>query len=277
MRVFSAVLPVLLLLAAGPLAAFERCEHSQSRSLALDFTGVSSVHFVVNNHQLRIDAVATPEVGISGQACASSPELLGRLDVRQERQGDQLLVTLERLDSGRWSWFGVQYAYLTLQAGVSDDLAVEVTIGSGDAWVRGVKTLAAQVGSGDLEARDVPGAVSISVGSGDAGLERIGALRVGSVGSGDLKARDVRGAVTVGSIGSGDFELKGAEGDVEIGSIGSGAADIEQVAGNLAVGSIGSGELDAEDIGGNLSVRSKGSGSIKYRRVSGTVEVPQRR
>jgi len=277
MRRVSVVLLALLLLTAGPLAALERCAHSEPRTLVLDYAGVRSVHFVVGQHELRIAAAATPAAGISGHACASSADALGQLSVRQERVGEQLRVTLERVPAGSWSLFGSHYAYLKLQAEVPGNLPIEVDVGSGDAWINGVAALTARVGSGDLEARAVQGALSISVGSGDATLDGMAALTVDSIGSGDLEARDVRGAVTVGSIGSGDFELQGADGDVDIGSIGSGDAVLERVSGNVTVGSIGSGDLKVRDVGGHLSVRSKGSGGIQHQRVSGTVEVPHKR
>jgi len=262
----------------------------------LDYRDVRSVRFVVNNHQLRIAPTTAATSGLSGRACASSPELLGQLQMRQERQNDQLLITLERTGSTFLSWFGTSSAYLDLQAGVPEALPVEVIIGSGDAWVTGIQTLSAQIGSGDLDAREIPGAVSVMVGSGDAKLYEIGTLQVDAIGSGDLIARDVRGTVSIGNLGSGDLALKGVTGDVKIGSIGSGDAKIERVAGNLTVGSIGSGDveiervrgnvtvgsigsgdLEVEDISGNLTVRNKGSGSIHHQRVRGTVEIPRRR
>jgi len=190
-----------------------------------------------------------------------------------------LRVWLERVDNRDWFWggAGMQYVYQTLEVGVPDNLPVEIYIGSGDAWVRGVASLSVRVGSGDLEAREIPGAVSLKIESGDAELDMIGSLHVDYTGSGDLKARHVRGAVMVGNLGSGDIELEDVTGDVEIGSISSGDVEIERVRGNLTIGSIDSGDLKVEDISGDFIVRSKGSGDIHHQQVRGTVEIPRRR
>ncbi|TDK22492.1 hypothetical protein E2F46_13590 [Luteimonas aestuarii] len=267
----------LALLAAPALALADdrRCAHSDARDLALDLAGVKTVMFQIGHNELRVDATTAARPAVTGRACASGANLLGQLTLDQHREGDKLVVRATR--EGRGIWVGNQYAYMALQASVPADVMVQLDVGSGDAWVTGASALSADVGSGDVEARNIRGHVTAKVGSGDIELREIGSLHVLSIGSGDVEAYNVRGNVEVGSIGSGDFTLKGAGGHVQIGSIGSGDADVERVSGNVTVGSIGSGDLDVEDVTGNLTVRSKGSGSIDHSRVSGTIDIPRRR
>jgi hypothetical protein len=272
---FLLALCALSLLSGGAAASDRRCAHSEARNLALDLSGVKTVRFVIGHNELRVDAAANARPGVTGRACASGANLLGQLVLDQRREGDKLVVHARR--DGNSGWLGNQYAYMALEAKVPQDVMVQLDVGSGDAWVTGASALSADVGSGDVEARNIRGLVTAKVGSGDIELRDIGSLHVLSIGSGDVDAYDVRGNVEVGSIGSGDFTLKGAGGDVRIGSIGSGDADLERVSGNVAVGSIGSGDLDVADVTGNLTVRSKGSGSVNHSRVSGTIDLPRRR
>lgn len=266
----------LALLSTTAIADDRRCEHAAPRSLALDYTGVKTVAFEIGHNAVRIDATRSPQGRVEGQACASGAALLDQLTLTQERKGDKLVVRALR-DGARGLSLGTHYAYMTLQAGVPDDVMLQLNVGSGDAWVTGAQALSIDLGSGDVDARRIAGKVTAKVGSGDIELEDIGALHVLSIGSGDVSARNVRGQTEVGSIGSGDFSLEQGGGDVRIGSIGSGDAEIEHITGNVSVGSIGSGGLEVSRISGNLGVRSKGSGDISHSAVGGTVDVPRRR
>ena len=71
------------------------------------------------------------------------------------------------------------------------------------------------IGSGDLELRNVQGAVSID-----------------SVGSGDVDVRDVRGAVSVGSLGSGDVEVRNAA-SLQVRRTGSGSVNHSGITGTV--------------------------------------------
>ena len=77
-------------------------------------------------------------------------------------------------------------AYMKLSSTLPDHINVQLKVGSGDATVIGAPILSADVGSGDVQARNIRGLVAASVGSGDIDLKDIGALQVISVGSGDL-------------------------------------------------------------------------------------------
>lgn len=268
--------PFLLLIAGTAVADDKACAHSAPKSLQLDYSGIRTVAFSIGGNKLKLDAAPGARATVSGRACASSANLLEQLVLSQEKRGDKLIVTAARTNTSS-AWFGNNYAYMTLTATVPADIAVEMSVGSGDAWVTGTSSLHATVGSGDLEASRIRGGASVSVGSGDADFTDVGSLDVRSVGSGDVNARNVRGTVKVGSIGSGDFELDGAGGNVDVGSIGSGDADIKRVTGHVTLGSIGSGDFNVDGVSGNLTVRSSGSGSIRHNGVTGTVDVPRKR
>lgn len=270
----------LLALALLPLAASAQddraCKHSAPRNLSFEVGDARTVVFQIGQHDVRVSGAPGKGGRLQGRACASGTGLLDDLTLTQERVGDRLIVRAQRKDRTVFS-LGNYYAYLKLEGTVPDDVAIEFDVGSGDAVVSGVSSLALDVGSGDAEARQVKGAVSAKVGSGDIALADIGSLDVSSVGSGDLQARKVRGSAKVGSIGSGDLELHDVAGSVDIGSIGSGDAELARIGGGVEVGSIGSGDIDIDGVRGDLVVRSKGSGSVDHANVTGKVDLPKKR
>lgn len=277
MRIASILLPACLL-ATLPFAshAEQHCEHSAPRDSALNLDGISRVVFDIGPHQLTVNGGNDSTAAIRGRACASDSKRLADLIVTQQRKGDTLTIRAERTGLLRKvSWSGDDYSYLSLTAALPGEIAVEVTVGSGDAVIGGVASLRAQVGSGELEARRIRGAVHGDVDSGEIKASDIGALHVGSVGSGALSARDVRGDATVGEVNSGDLTIANAKGRVEIRTIGSGNASLSGIAGNVAVKSIGSGDLDAHGVSGDLIVDAIGSGSVDHRNVRGRVQLPK--
>jgi len=257
-----------------PLPALaDECRHVRNIDQAIELDGISQVEFKVRNHDLRVRVAGSGSASLTGRACASSQSGLDDLKVTQVRDGDRLVISLERKGGVTWSLFGNDYANIDVAATLPDSMAVRVDVGSGDADVAGTPSLVGGVGSGDLKATGIPGTVKVSVGSGDVDLADIGELRVGSIGSGDVTAARVRGSVEVGSIGSGDFELYGAGGDVRIGSVGSGDADLRNVSGSVEVGSVGSGDISAMEVRGDLAVRSVGSGDVDHRAIGGRIEI----
>ena len=273
----ATLLSSLCLLATLPMSsrAADLCEHSAARNLDLDLTGVKTLVFDIGPHELSVAGGKARTAAIRGKACASDAKRLDDLVLSQRREGDKLIVVAERKGAVRSvSWSGAKYGYLTLDATLPDTIAVQVKLGSGDASVDGVASLAADVGSGDLEADHIRGTVFADVGSGDIVVHDVGALHVVSVGSGDLSARVVRGDATVGSVNSGDLRIDNAGGRVRIESIGSGDAELSGVAGNVSVDSIGSGNLEVTDVRGDLVVNSVGSGSVGHHGVAGQVRVP---
>lgn len=273
-------LPLLALaLVAAPAAQADddrSCKHSAPQSLALDIGDARKLEFHVGNGHLRLDGKPGRQGSLQGRACASSAEELSRLRIEQTRDGDTLVVRMLREERSGWN-LGNRYAWLDLAGSVPDGMRIEVSVGSGDARLRGLSELGLTVGSGDADARAIPGRVDARVGSGDIELADIGSLDLGSVGSGDATVRGVRGDARVGSVGSGDLELEDVQGKVDIGSLGSGDIDIGRVGGSVAIGSIGSGDVDVEAVRGDLTVRALGSGSVDHSGVSGRVDLPRKR
>lgn len=273
--------PMMFRLLAGlslltPLAAFaaQPCEHSAARSLALDLTGVKAVVFEVNSHDLRLSASPGAPGALKGRACAFKADALKELTVTQSRQGDKLVVRLDR-EGPLFKLFGDHYAYLDITGTLPDNLPVQLVVGSGDAEIDGASIVSADVGSGDARVHRTRGLVAAKVGSGDVEVDVAGSLKIIAVNSGDATARDIRGAVEVGEIGSGDFELDRATGNVSIGSIGSGNATVRNVGGNVQVGRVGSGNIEARDVRGTLTVDDIGSGDIEHAGVAGAVSLPK--
>lgn len=260
-----------LLLPAAASAA--DCEFNEPRSLALDLDGVRVVRFEVNQNDLRLGAT-TGTAGLTARACASDPDYFPQLVLEQRRSGDTLLVRAERRGYATGIFFKPTYAYLELNAQLPAGLEIELDVGSGDAWASGMKSIRAEVGSGDIELRDIAGLVRASVGSGDVTVEGAGELDLRSVGSGDFEARDIRGPVRIGSVGSGDLTVAGVKGDVEVDEIGSGDLEVSRVEGSVRIGRINSGDAGISDVGGDLIVRRVHSGDISHRGVRGRVDVP---
>jgi DUF4097 and DUF4098 domain-containing protein YvlB len=262
-----------------PLTAFaaEKCEHSKPVALDLDLAGVNKVMFEVNAYDLKLSAAPGNSGSLGGRMCASTPDLLSQLHVTQQKTGDTLHVHLRRDNAAININLGSFYTRIEVAGTVPDNLLVQLKVGSGDASLTGARAMSADVGSGDVIARDIKGQATVSVGSGDIQLTNVGSLHALSVGSGDLTATGVRGPLKVGSVGSGDLKASDIGGAVEVGSIGSGDVALERVRGDVSVDSIGSGDLKLRTASGNLSVSRLGSGSVDHRGVGGTVTLPRKR
>lgn len=270
----SLLLAALLLTPA--LAHAEECRYSAPRNASFDLAGVHAIVVELGRHDLHLNGAATAVAKLGGRACASSPERLAGLQIKQRREGDRLILSAQSDENG--NYFGIffsRYAYLDLQLDVPANLPVEIEVGSGDAWVRNVAQLKLGVGSGDVEIAGVRGRFDARVGSGDVKASDVGETHVATIGSGDFSVRQARGDVSVGSIGSGDFAAERVQGNLSIGSIGSGEANVRGIAGSVAVDSIGSGDLNADTVGHDLRVASLGSGGIEHKGVSGKVEIPK--
>lgn len=269
------LLTASLLMLAAPAMAEDQCKFSEPRSLALDLAGARSVLFKVNANDLHLQAAPGTGSALKGRACASNEDLLKDLKVTQRREGDRLVVELAN-DRPLKLTLGHSYSYLDIQATVPEALLVQLDVGSGDAWSTGGTVLSADVGSGDVDIRNVKGMVTAKTGSGDLKLQDIGGLKLLDVGSGDVTARTVRGPVEVGEVGSGDVKISSVAGSVRIGRIGSGDVELADVDGSVTVDSIGSGDLGVRNVSGNLELRRKGSGDVHHSGVRGSVSLPRK-
>lgn len=270
-------LPLALLPLAAQASDDGRCKHSQPRHLQLGFSGVKTVVFDIGGNDLDVRASASSTGKVDGRACASDEKSLDRLVLTQERTGDRLLIHARREGNFGGIFFGSHYAYMTLQASVPDNVAVQLRTGSGDASVDGARSASIDTGSGDVRASRIRGELTAAIGSGDLEAEDIGSLHLLSVGSGDATFRHIRGASKIGSIGSGDLGIRSTQGPVEIGSVGSGDVDLADIGGSVSVGSIGSGDIQADGVRGDLAVHSAGSGDVDHRGVTGRVDLPRKR
>ncbi|WP_093139877.1 DUF4097 family beta strand repeat-containing protein [Pseudoxanthomonas sp. GM95] len=268
----AAVLLALPMLAQAADPA--HCKFSEPRSLKLDLAGATSVLFKVGSSDLRLKAGNGAAGALNGRACASSADLLKDMQISQQRDGDKLVVTLMPEKKLTFSFSGSTYWYMDLDGTVPNDVLVQLDVGSGDASLTGAKAASADVGSGDIDLRDIAGPVTAKIGSGDLKLDGAASLKLLSIGSGDAEVNRVAGKADIGSVGSGDLKLQRV-GSVSVGSVGSGDVELRDVGGDVTVGSIGSGDLNVNDVRGNLTVRSRGSGDIDQHGVTGTVDVPK--
>ena len=251
-------IPALLLLV--PLASHaDECKYEAPRNLTLDLAGVREVEVDLHSHDLHLTGNDGSGSGsVTGRACASDPKLLEDLTVTQRREGDRLIMEAGGHSRINISLFGHSSTSLKLDMQLPSQIPVVLNVGSGDAWVTGVKKLSTQVGSGDVHVSKIDGPFALSVGSGDVDANDVGSLDAGSIGSGDLKVNGVRGDARVGSIGSGDVTLR-------------------NVSNNVRVDTLGSGDLVIRDVQGDLTVGAKGSGDISHSGVKGKVSVPRDR
>ncbi len=272
--------PLLFALALLPATAFaaeDHCKFSQPKALELDLSGAKAVVFEVNSHDLKLVASPAARAALNGRACASTEDLLRQLVVSQQKVGDKLVVKLERQNQGlNFNFSGSTYAYLDLSGTLPDTVQVQLKVGSGDASLTGAHSMSADVGSGDVVARDIKGLATAAIGSGDIELSNVGALHIVSIGSGDAKVEGVRGDVQVGSIGSGDLQLRGVQGAVNIDSLGSGDIDVRDTRGAVVLGTLGSGDLEVRNAA-SLQVRRTGSGSVNHSGITGVVDLPKKR
>lgn len=267
-----------------------QCRHSDTRQLTLQLDGIKAISLEVGPDTLVINGKTAADGQLRGRACASSADQLAGLQVTQQRKGDTLVVRLENT-AKRGIHLGNHYAWLDLAGNIPADVPVTLALGSGDVRLEGIAALDAKVGSGDLEAGQVAGAVKLTVGSGDVEIGQAGSLGI-TLGSGDIKAGTVTGAVEM-TVGSGDVQLK-QTGDLVVQALGSGNVSAEQVNGTVRIGSVGSGDitlsrvsgsvqaqtiasgsLTVNQAGGDLDVASIGSGDVHHSHITGKVQLPR--
>ncbi|MXV07651.1 DUF2807 domain-containing protein [Xanthomonas sp. LMG 9002] len=265
------------LLSLPAVAMADDCKYSEPRELKLDLAGVKTVLLDVQQNDLKLSGASAGDSTLRGRACASDADMLKELTLRQRHDGDTLVVTLKHEGKIHGISVGNRYAYLNVAGSIPANLPVQLQLGSGDAEISGVASLDAKIGSGDLHAQGLRGAVSATVGSGDIELRKVGSVALPTLGSGDVKADQVGGDVKVGTVGSGDLTVHGVRGSVQVDSLGSGDVQLRDVGGSVAVQTVGSGDLDVGNVGGNLSVQKVGSGDVTHRGVRGSVNLPKPR
>lgn len=251
-----------LLLTPGLAMASQPCALERTETIELDAAGIDVLQVSIGPDSLRLDGQEGETGTLSIRMCASDQQRLDDLAAALEREDDRLVLVLDHggrhnVISGSWFFKRSDYGRFEITGTLPARMAVDLTLGSGNAEVANVAALEVVVGSGDLDVERVPGAFKALVGSGDISAERTGPVEIGSIGSGSLDLRTV-------------------EGQVSIGAIGSGKASVRDIAGDVQVRTLGSGTLEARDVRGGLELRSKGSGTVEHRDVRGQVSLPRR-
>lgn len=223
------------------LAQWNRAEYTAPRSADAPARGARLVRITAKAGSLDIQGrKGLTEVRARGTARASERAWLEEIQLITRRVGDVVEVEVQIPDWDSRDRHRNGSRLLDLVVEVPDDLALDVTDGSGR-----------------IDIRDV-GALTLSDGSGEILLQRIrGSVRLED-GSGEMTIRDVTGSVII-------------ERD------GSGGIDIEQVTGSVDVRADGSGGIRVRQVGGDFTVGSDGSGGISYSEIRGVVRVPEKR
>lgn len=249
---------VLALVAGGPGVAQATCKFAATRDGSADLAGVAKVVIATGPGDLKVVASADARrIVARGSACASSQELLDKLNVEVRREGDTVFIDAGLADARDMITVGKIYAHINIGVALPPDLPVELRDSSGAISVSGVAALKLDDSSGDIEVDDV-GSVEIKDSSGDIAVTK------------------ARGDVTVTFDGSGDIVIRDVGGNAEVGSDGSGDIRISDVKGNVVIGNDGSGEIVVENVGGDFTVGNDGSGGITHRGVTGKIAIPER-
>jgi len=246
---------VLCVLLVSPSLQAWSCEYSKEIEQNLDLSGSKQLSINALAGDLEVRGVDGDEVVIRGKVCVSEEEWLDEAGVKTG-VGDNAEITVELPDSSGWSWSGNRYAYIDLEVGVPQGVAVTANDSSGDAEFSGLAALKVKDSSGDLDIRDIGGALAIEDSSGD------------------INVRGVQGDVTVPRDSSGDMEIEDVTGDVLVERDSSGGMYFGEVGGSVMVERDSSGDIEADGVGGDFTVMRDGSGSIRARNVTGTVSKP---
>lgn len=242
----------LLLTLPLTAAAQERCAVRRDVDRQLDAADLDGVLVEAESGFLEVTGADVDRVRVQGVLCASDEDLAADARLVLERRRDAAWIEAD-LPDVRGGWRG-EYVRMDLTVEMPRSLAADVRDGSGEIMVRGIEAVRIDDGSGEMDIRDVAGAVVIDDGSGAIRVERAGSVEIDD-GSGEIDIADVRGDVLVTEDGSGPMEIRDVAGDVRI---------VED----------GSGSITVVGVGGDFVLEDDGSGSVSYRDVQGRVSVP---
>ena len=276
----------MAIVAPAGLAAQDRCEHRDVKTLSGPANGSLEVH--AGAGELAIEGRSgISEIRVTAVLCASSQERLDELsvalvsltedDTERGRRTTAVVLDGDRLTtdypSANGRWGARNYATINLEVEVPLGTDVDVEDQSGSTSVSGVGRLRIEDGSGSTTVRDA-GAVMVKDGSGSLRIEDVdGDVHVED-GSGSLEIQRVGGAVEV-SDGAGSLRIREVANDVEV-SDGSGSIEIEAVGGSVRVEEM-SGGLSVRDVAGDLVVSGGRRERIRYSNVRGSLDLPPAR
>jgi hypothetical protein len=262
-------LAVLSLLAAATAhAQRDECKVSADRTGQLDLEGIQKVVILAGAGDLQVTGNAsTGRIEARGKACASSLEMLQQTTLTVRRDGSTATIETNMPENNDG------HSTLDLIVSLPSSLPVEAQDSSGDARLRGLKSLSIQDSSGDLEIESIAEAAEVRDSSGDIDIENAASVRLEDS-SGDIEVEGIRGDVEVTSDSSGEIRIEGIGGKVHIAQDSSGGIYITKVKGSVEVDTDSSGAIVVDTIGGDFTVTDDSSGGVEHRNVTGKVSVP---
>ncbi len=269
------LLPVLVMGLGTASVATADCKHSAERSASVDTTGVTRIVMGTGAGDLKVRGEpGRSKLDAKGQACASTAEFLGKIQLETRREGSTLyLKTL--MPEWKDGFIGIRYATLDLVVALPDSIPVDIEDSSGDLGLSKVKSAVVADSSGEIEIEDIAGDLEVSDSSGDIEIERVaGNLQV-TDSSGDIEIEHVQGDVVIPVDSSGDIRIQQV-GSVHIRNDTSGEIYVRNVNRDVRIDVDSSGDIRVEEVGGNLTVGRDSSGSVHHSKVIGTVTLAER-
>jgi Toastrack DUF4097 len=256
----------------------DSCKHSATRTGAVESGGpIRKVVLGTGAGDLVLRGRDGEGVKANGRACASSQDLLDRIQLETRREGDTVYIktNLPEPEEGLFSFSRYAYLDLTVDVPRSADIALEDS--SGDIELSSVHTVSIVDSSGDQTVSDIGGDLDIVDSSGDLEVERVAGNARFKDSSGDMEVDDVKGDIEVTVDSSGEIEMEHVGGSVHILTDSSGDIRLSDVKRDVMVDIDTSGDIRVDQIGGSFTVKADGSGDISHDRVLGAVTVPQDR
>jgi DUF4097 and DUF4098 domain-containing protein YvlB len=236
----------------------DECAHEAQRSVMVDAAGARMLLLEAGSGSLKVEGrPGQNRVVVRGRACASSAELLERIELHGQRSGNNVVIRANvQRDDRNSSLRGNHYARLDIVVEVPAGMNAEIDDGSGSIDLSNLGAVRIEDGSGEIVANNLSGDVEIDDGSGEIRLVDItGGVRIDD-GSGEIELQNIGGLIDIDD-GSGQITIRGARNSVKV--------------------SDASGDIDVRDVGGDFVVADDGSGSIDYDNVRGRVDVPRRK
>lgn len=203
-----------------------------------------------------------------------------KLNFSVEREGRRLVVKTEREGDG---WFSSgNRASFDIVITAPERLALSVATSSGDLEVRQLEgAMEVATSSGDIELGAMRGPVSAATSSGDFEADRIEGAVEFSTSSGDFSVDEIRGGRVSFASSSGDFEADRIDtdqfeagtssGDITVGTL-IGDADLSTSSGDVEIDAM-EGALAVSTSSGDLEAGLTKPGTVEISTGSGTVEL----
>jgi hypothetical protein len=250
------------------------CEHTASRSAAIDAAGARRVVIDVGAGDLTVSgASGATRVVAKGEACAESTKLLDAIRIDTRRDGDTIYLKAVMPEKESDSW--TNSSSLDLSIELPANVAIELDDASGDLEIRKVAAAKVQDSSGDQSIREIEGDLNVDDSSGDVDIQTVRGNVSVRDSSGDVRVSDVNGNVTIPVDSSGGLSLRRIRGDVHILSDSSGDIVIADINQNVLIDNDSSGDIRVSDVGGNFTVSHDSTGDVSHRNVLGSVNIPR--